>query len=68
MMFERLDLCFRGPCSRIQHNKTIRKNLELCSNIQIEISQLETAKCSILYIYPWPWNDHPAMTIIPILF
>ena len=38
MMFERLYLCFRAPCSLIQHNKTIRENLELCSNIQIEIS------------------------------
>ena len=38
MIFERLYLCFRGPCSLIQHNKTIRENLELCSNIQIEIS------------------------------
>ena len=38
MMFERLYLCFRGPCSLIQHNKTIRETLELCSNIQIEIS------------------------------
>ena len=38
MMFERLYLCFRGPCSLIQHNKTIRENLKLCSNIQIEIS------------------------------
>ena len=38
MMLERLYLCFRGPCSFIQHNKTIRENLELCSNIQIEIS------------------------------
>ena len=32
MMFERLYLYFRGPCSLIQHNKTIRENLELCSN------------------------------------
>ena len=38
MTFERLYLCFRGPCSLIQHNQTIRENLELCSNIQIEIS------------------------------
>ena len=30
MMFERLYLCFRGLCSLIQHNKTIRENLELC--------------------------------------
>ena len=37
-MFERLYLCFRGPCSLIQHNKTIRENLELCSKLQIEIS------------------------------
>ena len=38
MMSERLYLCFRGPCLLIQHNKTISKNMELCSNIQIEIS------------------------------
>ena len=38
MMSERLYLCFRGPCLLIQHNKTISENLELCSNIQIEIS------------------------------
>ena len=38
MIFERLYLCFRGPCSLIQHNKTIRENLELCSKLQIEIS------------------------------
>ena len=36
MMFERLYLCFRGPCSLIQHYKTIRENLELFSNIQFE--------------------------------
>ena len=38
MMFERLYLWFRGPCSLIQHNTTIGENLKLSSNIQIEIS------------------------------
>ena len=38
LKFERLYLCFRGPCSLIQHNKTIGENLRLSSIIQIEIS------------------------------
>ena len=53
MMSERLYLCFRGPCSLIQHNKTIRENLELCSNIQIEIShnQLSGSHIEILTLF-----------------
>ena len=75
MMLERLYLCFRGPCSLIQHNKTIRKNLELCSNIQIEISHNQLSgrhrdsHCllSIFGNVNWTLKTVPP-NIIPIFF
>ena len=63
MMLERLYLCFKGPCLFIQHNKTIRENLELCSNIQIEISHNQLSGRHIEIPTPEFFDDSISMEL-----
>ena len=37
-------------------------------NIISAIVSLETAKCPIFHIYPSPWNHHPAILTIILIF
>ena len=52
-----------GPCSLIQHNKTIREILELWSNIQIESSHNQLNGSQMEIPNPGFFNDSFAVEL-----